>query len=322
MNDNEKRRERIFNTYTKNLNLLRQRGIVKMATPIERIYICPICTQPFISLVQIGNFLTLEDAPPKALGGKANILTCKKCNNTLGTKVDSHLVQRLRELDQYDLKPGTEMRVKVPIGNDVFNGILAVDDNGVMTVTHSEKNNHPTKLAAAIQNVKGGMVLNADFLKSKVIPENLEYALLKTGYLLAFERFGYSLMLHKCFNVIRQQLLEPEKSIYPSKFWLTPPVPKSQCGVHIVEDKGFESILSIFEVKTKHTERIFGVILPLPIEPVNEVIDRIHERLENAESFQLTLYPTEGNNYLSDMDNLDQLYLWIQKRQVNPETIG
>ena len=51
-------------------------------------------------------------------------------------------------------------------------------------------------------------------------------------------------------------------------------------------------------------------------------INQSLERLENAESFQLTLYSTEGNNYLSDMDNLDQLYLWIQKRQVNPETIG
>lgn len=41
------------------------------------------------------NPLTLEDAPPKSLGGKAHVLTCKECNNKAGQKIDYHLTERM-----------------------------------------------------------------------------------------------------------------------------------------------------------------------------------------------------------------------------------
>ncbi|WP_394368459.1 HNH endonuclease [Adhaeribacter radiodurans] len=85
-----------------------------MELPFSKTYICPICLIKFSEEAlseKVKNNLTLEDAPPKSLGGSQIALTCKKCNNTCGHKVDFHLSVRLRELDERAFKPNTTQRV-------------------------------------------------------------------------------------------------------------------------------------------------------------------------------------------------------------------
>jgi len=121
-------------------------------------------------------------------------------------------------------------------------------------------------------------------------------------------------MLDKSFDIVRKQLLNPDQQIYPPKFCLTPPISSKQCGVYIIEDAGFESILSIFQLKTKVAERIFGVILPLLVQPVEKVIEGLHQKLQDAEQSGLALYSTEGNNYLSNLGHINKLNQWLNKR--------
>ena len=66
------------------------------------------------------------------------------------------------------------MRIK--IGNDTFNGKITVENDGTMKMFHSKNNNHPVKLEEKMVELKGGTVVDLNFLKSRVIPENLEYA--------------------------------------------------------------------------------------------------------------------------------------------------
>jgi hypothetical protein len=319
MSEGEKRRERIFNVYASQLNLLKDNQLIALEVPLERIYICPICLNPFAIINNSGNPLTLEDAPPKSLGGTANILTCKKCNNTAGQKIDFHLAERMNELDSRSFKPGTESKLKIKIGQDVFNGTLTVGEDGAMSMFHSNENNHPEKLAKAMQSLKAGTMVSTEFLKSKVIPENLEYALLKTGYLLAFKRFGYSLILDECYAQVREQLLKPEVQLYPPGFWFSPPPQAYPNGVFFVLDKGLESVISIFETKTRHSIRAFGTILPLPINPVSEVIEKINAKLESEKQFKITLYPLDqgSDNYVSNIESIKAMKKWISDRKSN-----
>jgi len=314
MSKGEDKRQAIFNAYKDNLNLLIDNGFV---TGDKDLYLCPICLQPHAD-INSNDPLTLEDAPPKSLGGSANTLTCKSCNNTAGHKIDFHLTERLREIDSGKFIPGTETSVKVNINGETFQGKITVAEDGTMTMFHSKKNNHPDKLYKSMEEVKGGNIINMDFLKSRVIPENLEYALLKTGYLMMFERFGYSLLLDNCFDIVRQQLKNPEERVYPEGFWFSPPYPKSMTGVYFICDKGLECFVALFNLDTGNTERMFGTLLPLSLNSISEVVANLNKKFRDEGSqITLTLYPLEQDNlkYLYDVPNLKAMYDWIDKRK-------
>jgi len=304
----------IFEKFKNNLNLLIDNSFINGKRDN---YLCPICLRPHKD-INSDDPLTLEDAPPKSLGGSANTLTCKSCNNTAGHKIDFHLTERLREIDSGKFIPGTETPIKVNIDGETFQGKIIVEEDGTLKMYHSKKNNHPIKLEKTMTELKGGKIINMDFLKSRVIPENLEYALLKTGYLMMFERFGYSLLLDNCFDIVRKQLIEPEERIYPEGFWFSPPYPKSMTGVYFICDKGLECFVAMFNLDTGNTERMFGTLLPLPINQISEVITNLNDKFRNEGSqITLTLYPLEQDNlkYLYDVPNLKAMYDWIEKRK-------
>ncbi|MCC6953225.1 MAG: hypothetical protein IT290_03825 [Deltaproteobacteria bacterium] len=61
---------------------------------------CPICFSAFSrSALDSGN-LTLEHIVPESLGGVTGTLTCRACNNHLGSNADSRLVETLRALNR------------------------------------------------------------------------------------------------------------------------------------------------------------------------------------------------------------------------------
>ncbi len=313
MSKGEDKRLAIFKRYIENRNLLIDNKLIEGERDI---YVCPICFNQHIS-VDEEDPLTLEDAPPKSLGGRANILTCKSCNNTLGHKIDFHLTERLRELDSAKFLPNTETKVKVKVGDEVFNGTITIDENGKMTMYHSDKNNHPIKLEESMIGLKGGNIVDMSFLKTRVIPEKLEYALLKTGYLMAFEKFGGSMIYDKCFDIVREQLMNPEERIYPEKFWVTPPFPEDLVGVYFVLDKGLECLFALFNLYTDNSMRKFGTFLPSPINNINTVMDGIIQKLEKEKQFKLELYPREQGDtkYLDDIEQIKALHSWIKERK-------
>ena len=314
MSKGENKRQAIFDVYKNNLNVLVDNGLVDS---IKDQYICPMCLRPHKD-INSDDPLTLEDAPPKSLGGSANTLTCKSCNNTAGHKIDFHLTQRLREIDNSTFIPGTETAVKVHIDGETFQGKITVAENGQITMEHSLKNNNPAKLDMAMSKVKSGKKIDMDFLNSKVISQNLEYALLKTGYLMMFERFGYSLLLNSCFDFVRQQLKNPNERIYPEGFWFTPPYHKSMTGVYFICNPGLECLMAIFNLDTGNSEKVFGTFLPLPINSISNVITNLNKKLnDNNSKITLTLYPLEQDNsvYLTDVPNIKAMYDWIDQRK-------
>lgn len=315
MSKGNAKRQKIFDLYVANRNLLIEN---KLIVGEKDLYICPLCTNSF-SEINGEVPLTLEDAPPKSLGGKADTLTCKTCNNVSGHEIDFHLTERLRELDSAEFLPNTETKVKVKIGDEIFNATMSIDENGTMSMFHSNKNNHHEKLDEKMLGLEGGEVLDLTFLKTRVIPENLEYALLKTAYILAFKKFGNSFIFDSCFDIVRNQLKNPNERIYSENFWLTPPYPKEMEGVYFVCDKGLESLFVLFNLDTGITLRKYGVFLPCPINDITDIIVRLRENTGLDGTQTLTMYPLEqdNNKYLEDIKTIKAMFDWFDTRKTD-----
>ena len=87
------------------------RGAAALAEAIpafeqEPSYGCPQCLDVFVrSSIETGE-LTAEHVPPKSLGGKALILTCRTCNNTSGSQIEAHARKRENLLEHREALEG------------------------------------------------------------------------------------------------------------------------------------------------------------------------------------------------------------------------
>lgn len=274
------KRKRLFDKYSKQLSDVVKAGLYEIDLSFEQTFICPICLEQFCANdldITKENHLTLEDAPPYSLGGNANTLTCKKCNNESGHKIDSHLVELLNEQDIRNFLPNTEAKVTVEHKDEKVQGLLKVDNDGRITITHNTKNNNPQKLEDYVSKTGKDDNPILYFTASRVEVKKVEVALLKSAYILAFEHYGYPLILSKAFDVVRQQILNPDKDIYPSGFWSIQKGYNEQSkGVHFIISEGLQGIMSIFVLRSKSgAKKGYGVYLPTSIHTYKEVIENM-----------------------------------------------
>ncbi|WP_375560207.1 hypothetical protein ACE193_21245 [Bernardetia sp. OM2101] len=300
MTENAKKREKIFNVFSSQLNTLNSGNLLPSKyknLKFDKTYVCPICLVQFSRddlNTEIENFLTLEDAPQKSLGGKANTLTCKKCNNTCGAEIDFHLVEGVHKQDRKHFLPNTTGRVKFSISKgEQVQGEYSVNDAGVITVEHSTKNNNPAKLSYHIDNIRKDSIVILEHKASKVDEKKLEVALLKTAYILAFEKFGYSIILDECFDIVREQLLKPNNEIYPEGFWTRQEVfTEKHEGLHLIKINEGVGLFCVFPLKTQSSTKRFGVYLPLPKEDTEKTIKTLKNMQKDS---PLTLYPLSSD---------------------------
>src|SRR6185437_857343 len=57
-------------------------------------YACPCCLVVYPRAAVAARVLTIEDVPPKVLGGRPMLLTCVECNSSSGTNFDAHAAQK------------------------------------------------------------------------------------------------------------------------------------------------------------------------------------------------------------------------------------
>jgi len=299
-----KKRKLLFDKFSKQLHDLVDQGLLDIELKHEETYICPLCLNQFSQEdldTSKENFLTLEDAPPKSLGGNANTLSCKKCNNEFGHEIDYHLTERLNELDLHSFLPNTGSKATITHNGIRVQGTVKVHENGKITITHLEKVNNPNTLKDYISKTGKGDVTTLEFPATRVDYRRFELALLKTAYLLAFEQYGYPLILSNAFDVIREQLNNPENEIYPTGFWTRQSVfNKTNEGVHLIKSHGFEGFHAIFILKTKINESGFGVYLPISNVTFKDVIEQLKQQEAN---FTLKYESFKDTDFFQDRVN-------------------
>jgi len=89
------KRSRWFDEGASELRLVLERqGRGHELPPTGDYYACPCCLVAHPRAAAAARFLTVEDVPPKALGGRPMLLTCVRCNSSSGTSFDAHAAQK------------------------------------------------------------------------------------------------------------------------------------------------------------------------------------------------------------------------------------
>jgi hypothetical protein len=316
MNKGEKKRELLYDKFSKNLFFLKENGILSSNTSD---YICPICLDKFTKEdldQKKDNPLSLEDAPPKSLGGSQIVLTCERCNNGMGKDIDWHLTERLNEMDFNDQIVGAEQKGTFSLNNITVNGKIIVEENGIHKAYLSKKNNNPQTLEEYIKliSVKGIKKPYWSPTPTRVNQKKLQIAIIKNAYLLMFERFGYAFLFDKEYDRIREQLLNPESDIYPLNCWFQGPFPEERIGVPFITEKNLESIFVLFKLSTKLCKRIFGVVLPLSGAKIEKTILELNNRFVNEQQFAVAMM-SFTDDYLTNLESVNLLLKYMEKQK-------
>ena len=300
-----KRRRNIFNKFSNQLHKMVEMKLLSIELKFEKTYICPICTNQFSELnldLEIPNHLTLEDAPPKSLGGKARTLTCHDCNNEFGRYVDFHLTEQLNELDIRSFQANTGAKAKFLHNGIQVQGTIEVDEKGIIKIRHLEKVNNPKELKKYVEQTTIDDIVDIEFPASRVDIRKFELALLKTAYIMAFEHYGYPLVLSEPFDIVRRQLQNLEDDIYPSGFWTRQSeFTEDKHGVHLITSEGFGGFEAIFVLKSQSSKSGYGVYLPLTKSSIPKVVDKL-KTLGTGDVLSFESYM--HNDYFEDEKNI------------------
>jgi hypothetical protein len=313
------KRNILFDRFSTHLSKLKRDGkLVDINLKSDDTYICPICLNQFSKSnlkIDSDNMLTLEDSPPDSLGGKKVALTCKACNSMCGHNLDFHLQEGILELDSKEFLPNSTQKANITIDGVTVTGELKVTEDSI-EVFVSEKNNNPVLTKEHIKKAIPDNEASVKPKPSRVVPLKFEVALLKSAYILAFAKFGYNLFLNQCYDIVREQIKNPNKQIYPKGFWMALPFNEELEGVHFILNEGFQSILVILPIKTKSSTRRFGVVLPLPNVPI---VDVVAEFKKQEVGFSLTLDPMGGKeiDYLTNKEAIEKMHNWINNLGIN-----
>lgn len=259
-------------------------------------FICPICLQIFKldECLKSKDIVSLEDVPPKSLGGHPLTITCKKCNNRCGHDLDTYLFNEIRRWHKVKLSEREKQKGTISNGTTELQGQISIDLNSkIISTTISEKNNNPSNidnfesvLKKAFEN-NSSTDLKLKFTEPKLCPEVIKTSILKNAYLLAFYVLGYRYILRSNLMNVRKQILNPQQTILTSN----PIIFKDEVslqsfndGVYKISIENQPCIGVIISLKLKEIKIVhqFCVVLPDYMDKesriYSEVLSKHHKR--------------------------------------------
>lgn len=261
-----------FSKYSKNLDLVLSsfnsqiRIVDKYA---EGNYICPIGFTNH-SIQGLSNTyddeLTIEHAPPQALGGKATCLVRKDLNNKSGLNNDIALIKYLEAIQfnrgdipimsQMDLNLPRLKSPKVKFHIDSENRLNFVFKNITLKNQISES------------DFKNGYQFKFEF-KLQGLNQSIKNLFLKIAYLHAFKSIGYCLLFdpktdfNNHYEKVREQILNDKHEIIPFAFEISKL--KNFEGVAIITSpKEYASIIVSYPLTLNGITDYVTVMLPAP----------------------------------------------------------
>jgi len=311
VNKQQNKKYKLFELFSKNLEFVKEHPKVKFKPDFKNGYICPLCFNVFFEKdlsSEQPNYLTLEDIPPKSLGGKVRALTCKKCNSISGHKLDNHLLKRLTEIDFHSFLPKSKTETTFELNGNKVNGNVQIDETGTFRIDLQTKRSNPIESKQFISDLLPPrtfysplhQLLNTDFTEPEYKTETFsfkkdeksnerraEIALLRVAYLFAFSLLGNGFFINGYIHKIREQILNPDKKILPRVFWIKYEFPENMIGVNIIKKpKELRSFLIIFNLTTKSVTRQFAICLPGLSEPGLKIYNNLEKMLCTGNGFR------------------------------------
>jgi hypothetical protein len=178
----------------------------------EPMYVCPLCVQPFPRSAVLSGELTAEHVPPDCFDGGALVLTCKKCNNTAGTRLDAH-AYRKEAVEEVLLGVRDRVQNVSLIVGDARANVELTASNGEFEVRFPRGVN-PPGTEEQLRGVLGkGSTIVVDFSRDRFADLGAKISWLRSGYLLLFAVFGYGPVFDPVLDSVRRQIAEPETAL-------------------------------------------------------------------------------------------------------------
>ncbi len=278
------KKKKIFDIYSRNLSWLKENPKIRFEPDFVEGYICPLCFDIF-SVDSLSdhseNPLTLDHNPPKSLGGKSLILTCKSCNSISGHQIDNHLLKRLNEYDFANFKPNTKRTVTLVHDEFKLSADFGVNENKEIIIGIDKFRSNPRdasaffgKLSEATSKGPIASFLHKDSLDVKEFKFNMrvkfdakgdhaEIGLLKIAYLYAFQVLGNSFLLNPYLGLIRKQIQTPNENIINGPVGIEFSGTEKPVGLCIISDPPELKCFFVgLELYTKNSKFYYAVILP------------------------------------------------------------
>ena len=315
------RKRQIFKKFSGQLLLLHANGLLDWQFKYPDPYICPICRREFsedhLNEDKYSNFLTAEDAPPAALGGSKIALTCRECNNRCGQQIDWHLIEALRAIDASRFYKGSKQSAIIEFEGKKITVELEALGGGSLSAYHANKHNNPTLLEKFIFGIKNktiGPVLNFRPPTRRFLQERINYALVKTNYILTFAKFGYLFLLDNMYQPIRDQLLHPENIIYPWTPFIKDQFKVGDKGTYYLLNENMEAILNVFVLKTEYSETVIGGFIQNPLVTMGHFgqdVDGLRDA-QQVVQFDVSKYDPDANLF-TNLTEMKRIIKWINK---------
>lgn len=169
-------------------------------------YACPICGQIF-SLEAIEE-LTIEHVPPKQLGGKPLVLTCRGCNSKAGHEFDHHAVReaQMTRFFQGTMKDGDSISFVMDLDGYKVRGDVANTGYGRQIVGQMELLGPPLPPEPTI-TLTG---FTNQWCTRGFKADRAALSWVRAAYLVAFAALGYSYVMKDGLDVIRQALVSSD----------------------------------------------------------------------------------------------------------------
>lgn len=276
-------------------------------------FVCPICLESFNSI----NRLTKAHIIPQALGGKSFTLTCAKCNNNVGSSIESYEIDRVRFHNAF-LGDGTSYWKAnlIPIHKQdvskigkVTAEITFINDEKKPTIKFNllKKGSSP-KALDEFKNIWGkssSMIQVETQVRGNWNRAKLTY--LHAAYLFLFSQLGYEWVLEPCNQIVRDQIINPERELIPfapleiNNCELTYSLNnQNSCSWYLIvepiESVGFLVIFS----SLKHLQSPIGVWMPLP--------GRSYQQITKVFNFEVKPLP----NLQEHLSNPESIFLGIK----------
>jgi hypothetical protein len=164
----------------------------------------------------------LADVYPKAAGGTLTTLCCKKCDNVIGSRYDSHQATYHQWHDALGQKGEGKVKGKLIVDSTFVHVDLARTNDNAMHFNIKHDKTRPKadqdvfdKMAAGDSKFK--------FIGPNYSRKNIDVALLHSAFLLLFREFGYEYVLSGMSIPVRKILLAEKAPDEPFFISLSPP---------------------------------------------------------------------------------------------------
>jgi hypothetical protein len=208
--------------------------------------------------------LSIEHAPPEALGGDELVLTCRKCNNQNGSDFDAeaHKERRLRRF--LAGQSGQPETAAFTIGGITTKGEAHLA--GGIAFFGIPKINNPTDIQRMEEHMR--MLSEAwttDFgitvtPQLRYSPDRARVSWIRTAYLAAFALLGWKDVLQPALQPIREQLMNPSTVTLPPLSMYDPNGNPDRHELWFIKEPTEHQ--SLLVVCGQH-----GVFLPVPNDP-------------------------------------------------------